>query len=240
MSNGFSQNTREDQQQENKTGDSFWIEYYPKLQRYCHFLAQNKWDGEDIAQEVYLKARKYSTAKHKMTSALVNKIAYNHWIDVVRKRKNESTHINHDFSSHLAASQLDDRLNSVELLLKHFTPKQAVIFMLKEAFQYQSKEIAAVLGTTEMAIKSNLNRAKKRLEKINETDRCFPMELFWDEEEREKLADLFNESLKVQDPSVLIDSLSSFKSVIDVPQLVSRNIGSFKTHTPSSTLCMAA
>jgi hypothetical protein len=66
------------------------------------------------------------------------------------------------------------------------------------------------------------------------------MELFWDEEERDKLADLFDESLKVQDPSVLIDSLSSFKSVMDVPQLVSRNIGSYRIHTPSSTLCMAA
>jgi RNA polymerase sigma-70 factor (ECF subfamily) len=66
------------------------------------------------------------------------------------------------------------------------------------------------------------------------------MELFWDEEEREKLADLFDESLKVQDPSILIDSLSSFKRVLDVPQLVSRNIGTYTTHTPSSTLCMAA
>jgi RNA polymerase sigma factor (sigma-70 family) len=240
MSNSFSENNKEDHQPDNRTDDSFWIEYYPKLQRYCHFLAQNKWDGEDIAQEAYLKAKKYSTAKQKLTSALVNKIAYNHWIDVVRKRKNESNLLNHDFSGQLAAGQPDDKMNAVELLVKHFTPKQAVIFMLKEAFQYQSKEIAAILGTTEMAVKSNLHRAKKRLEKVNEEDRSFSLELFWDEEEREKFTDLFYETLKAQDPMVLIDSISTFKSVADIPQLVSRNIGTFKTHTPSSTLCMAA
>ncbi len=34
------------------------IELYPKLQKYCHFLSRNKWDGDDIAQEVIIKVIK--------------------------------------------------------------------------------------------------------------------------------------------------------------------------------------
>jgi DNA-directed RNA polymerase specialized sigma24 family protein len=70
-----------------KSVEAFWMEYYPKLQRYCRFLAQDIWDGDDIAQETFLKALKYNPYQQKMSSALLNKIAYHHWIDLTRKRK---------------------------------------------------------------------------------------------------------------------------------------------------------
>jgi predicted transcriptional regulator len=123
---------------------------------------------------------------------------------------------------------LDDLTASVELLLKQFTPKQAIIYLLKEAFQYQAKEIADILDTTEMAVKSILHRAKKRLEKDHAADS------FWNEEEREQLSDLFYEALKTQDPTILIQSIPTLKSIMDVPALMVKN------YSPSSTLCMAA
>jgi RNA polymerase sigma factor (sigma-70 family) len=209
-----------------KMEESFWKEYYPKLQRYCRFLAQNSWDGDDIAQETYLKAIKYSLHQQKISSALLNKIAYHHWIDLTRKRKNESLEGDPDKSGQVNHSKLDDLTVSVDLLLKQFTPKQAIIFLLKEAFQYQAKEIAVIFNTTEMAVKSILHRAKRRLEKDNEADS------FWNDEEREQLANLFYETLKTQDPTILIQSIST---IINVPKL------KVKSHSPSSsTLCMAA
>jgi RNA polymerase sigma-70 factor (ECF subfamily) len=120
---------------------------------------------------------------------------------------------------------MDDIIASVDLLLKQFTPKQAIIFLLKEAFQYQAKEIADILDTTEIAVKSILHRAKKRLEKDNEADS------FWNEEEREQLADLFYETLKTQDPTRLIQSIPT---IMNVPKL------KVNSYSPSSTLCMAA
>jgi RNA polymerase sigma-70 factor (ECF subfamily) len=227
MSNKLSPYNLENPQEEERGAHEFWKEYYPKLQRYCHFLTQNPWDGDDIAQETFLKALKYSLSQQKMTSALLNKIAYHHWVDLLRKRKNES--IESDPATQELINQADDIVNSVELLLKQFTPKQAVIFLLKEAFQYKTKEIAAILDTTEVAVKANLHRAKKRLEK-----EALSVASFWDEEEREQLSELFYEALKNQDPTVLIESIPSIKSVIEVPKLVS------KTYSPSSTLCMAA
>jgi len=215
--------------------DRLWNEYYPKLQRYCHFLAQNSWDGDDIANETYLKALKYH--QHQMSSALLNKIAYHHWVDLLRKRKNETIEADFDQTIHESTNQLDNMTHAVELLLKQFTPKQAVIFMLKEAFQYQLKEIADLLHTTEMAVKASLHRVKKRLQK---DDQSFSAELFWDEEEKEQLLDIFYEALKNQDPTVLIRSIPSITSINDVPKLISRNLQTIQSSTPSGALCMAA
>jgi RNA polymerase sigma factor (sigma-70 family) len=219
--------------------DHFWSESFPKLQKYCHFLTQNKWDGDDIAQEAFLKAINYYH-QSQLNAALLNKIAYNHWMDIHRKRKKEITEGEIQFNGY---QQLDMIPETIEVLLNQFTPKQAVIFFLKEGFQYQTKEIADILNTTEMAVKSNLHRAKKRLEKEKHNDQLFSIESFWNEEERVQLSDLFYESLRQQDPSILIQSIPSINSVVaDVPQMVSVNIQPIqsRTNTPSGTLCMAA
>jgi RNA polymerase sigma factor (sigma-70 family) len=235
MSHELSPNDNFSEQQEERFEDAFWGEFYPKLQRYCHFLTQNKWDGDDIAQETYLKALKYSTHQQNLSTALINKIAYHHWIDILRKRKHET--IGADTKESILFNQVDDITNTVELLLNHFTPKQAVIFLLKEAFQYQVKEIATILETSEIAVKSNLHRAKKRLEK---EDQSFSVESFWDVEERDQLSDLFYEALQTQDPSILIQSIPSLKFVVEVTKPVSKNVLSIQTYSPSSTLWMAA
>jgi len=216
----------ENQQQEEGSEVSFWTENYPKLRRYCHFLAQNKWDGDDIAQEAYIKAQKYADNPQKMSTALLNKIAYNHWLDLIRKRKNETIEVIPELA---ANTPFNDVTSTVDMLLKQFTPKQAVIFLLKEGFQYQNKEIADIIDTTEIAVKAILHRTKKRLEKTNDT---VSFEAFWDEKEREQFGELFYEALKTQDPSILIQTISSSK--IETPKLM------MKTHSPSSTLCMAA
>src|SRR5690242_10743292 len=101
--------------------ENHWAEIYPKLQRYCRFLAQNKWDGDDIAQETYLKALKYH--QQQMSTALVNKIAYHHWIDQLRKRKHEIPEAELDISSFELKNQIDEVTNAVEMLINKFTPK---------------------------------------------------------------------------------------------------------------------
>lgn len=215
--------------------DSFWGEHYPKLQRYCHFLAQNEWDGDDIAQETYLKAKRYGVQVQKLTPALLNKIAYHHWIDLLRKRKKET--ISDKVPSDIFHLSLDDIKSTVELMLKQFTPNQAVMFLLKEGFQYQIKEIAELLDTTEMAVKGNLHRAKRRLQ--NQENPSFSVDSYWDEEEKEQCAELFYEALKNQDPTIVIEAMPGILN--EVPSAISAG----KHHkvqmfSPSSTLCMAA
>ncbi|WP_088072878.1 sigma-70 family RNA polymerase sigma factor [Gottfriedia luciferensis] len=238
MSSKFSLHSLEDGKQNESYNELYWKEYYHKLKRYCHFLAQNEWDGDDIAQEAFIKAIKYYEAE-KLNSALLNKIAYNYWIDVIRKRNGENIISDDELSKIAVTDQTDNKINSVELLLKYFTPKQAVIFFLREAFQYRFKEIATILETTEMAIKSSLHRAKKRLEKTNDEEQLLSVENFWNEEEREKLEELFYVALELQDPNVLIQAIPSLNSIVETPKMFFNKFQS-RTQTPSSTLCMAA
>jgi RNA polymerase sigma factor (sigma-70 family) len=227
-------------QDENRFENDFWIENYPKLQRYCHFLTRNGWDGDDIAQETFMKALKYGNRQQKLSTALLNKIAYHSWVDLLRKRKNETVEADLDFYNHNLTNHLEETRDLVDLLLKNFTPNQAIIFLLKEGFQYQLKEIASILDSTEMAVKSNLHRAKKRLEKANEWKQYDPIDSYWNEEEREQLSDLFYEALKNQDPAILIPVLSSRTYRSEIPKLASGKLRPKTIYSPSSTLCMAA
>jgi RNA polymerase sigma factor (sigma-70 family) len=240
MSHKHSQVNLEGNEDKNRFEEDFWSENYPKLQRYCHFLARNRWDGDDIAQETYVKALRYCNHQQKLTSALLNKIAYNHWVDLLRKRKNEAVEADPDYAQKALTNQLDETRDSVELLLKNFTPNQAVIFLLKEGFQYQLKEIAEILHSTETSVKSNLHRAKKRLEKAKEEKHFDSIDSYWDEEDRVQLSEIFYEALKNQDPAILIQSISSRTRKSNVPKLVTGKFRSKPNNTPSSTLCMAA
>jgi RNA polymerase sigma factor (sigma-70 family) len=240
MSHKLSQVSLERKEHEDWFGNDFWSENYPKLQRYCHFIARNKWDGDDIAQETYIKALKYGNQQEKITPALLNKIAYHHWVDMLRKRKNETVEDDLHLVNRGQTNQLDETRDSVEYLLKNFTPNQAIIFLLKEGFQYQLKEIAAMLDSTETSVKSNLHRAKKRLEKEKEEKQWNSVDSYWDEEERQQLSEIFYEALKNQDPAILIHSISSQSRKSNVPKLVSGKLRTKPNYTSSSTLYMAA
>jgi RNA polymerase sigma factor (sigma-70 family) len=234
MTNKLSLYTLGAVQHDERYEDSLGDEYYLKLQKYCYFLTQSKWDGDDLAQEAMIKAISYYS-QERITPSLLNKIAHNHWMDILRKRKYEQ--MTNGQIREENYSSVGDTIASVDLLLDTFTPRQAIIFLLKEAFQYQSKEIAEILNTTEMAVKASLNRAKKRIENEREP---FSLDSFWEEEEREQLWNLFHDSLINQDPTVLIEAIPSIGRLIDVPKAVSRKTIPFKASAPLSTLCMAA
>lgn len=208
-------------------GDNRVIGHYQSLKRYCRFLTQSSWDGDDLVQEVTLKAiRHYEPSQ--ISSSLLKKVAYNHWIDTVRKRRREITGIPEDFESFTQGNVMD----TVEMVLAKLTPKQAVILVLKEAFRYQSQEIAELLGTTEMAVKAALHRARKRLEREGDL-REVDQEL--SEEEEKMLSDLLCESLQSEDPTVLLEKIQ------DIPSLApcSREM-SLHSRSPLSTFKMAA
>ncbi|MBT2682750.1 sigma-70 family RNA polymerase sigma factor [Bacillus sp. ISL-37] len=207
--------------------DTGVMTHYQSLKRYCRFLTQSSWDGDDLVQEVAVKAiRHYHSSQ--ISSALLKKMAYNHWIDTVRKRSREITGIPEDLESFTQGSVRD----TVEMVMTKLTPKQAVIFILKEAFRFQSREIAELLDSTEMAVKAALHRARKRLESegnLREVDQ----EL--NEEEEKLLSDLLCESLQTEDPTVLLENLQEIPALAPCsPEM------SLHSRSPLSSFKMAA
>ncbi|MCG1020851.1 sigma factor-like helix-turn-helix DNA-binding protein [Sutcliffiella horikoshii] len=198
-------------------------ETYQNLLRYCLFLTKNEWDGSDLAQEAITKTIQHYSNSAVISNQLLKKIAYNQWIDIVRKRQNE---LLQDVPDEQTSTNphVEKAIITTEVLLTNMTPKQAIIFFLKEAFDYQALEIANLLGTTEGAIKSSLHRSRKRL-KNEETTKSDFVENFWNEKEREIIPVLFQESLREEDPSPLIKALPTLFAFVskdlDKPQSLS-------------------
>jgi|UPI000404433C RNA polymerase sigma-70 factor (ECF subfamily) len=208
-------------------------ELYRGLKRYSLFLTKDKWEADDLVQEAVLKAIQ-SYEPSEISPALLNKIAYHHWIDSIRKRKKETIGIPEDV---LAGNEETLRsgviIDVVKQLLSSLTPKQAVIFILKEAFQYKTREIASRLDTAETAVKAVLYRAKKRLEK-EKTEQ--PFDWLNNEQERELLFNLLYDSLALQDPEPLINSISVLPSFADATKLAK----SARSSSPLNMYCLAA
>ncbi|KAF0819993.1 hypothetical protein KIS4809_1265 [Bacillus sp. ZZV12-4809] len=210
-----------------KQRESCMADIYPSLQRYSRFLAQNRWDGDDLAHEAIVRAYK-NYAPEKINQALLKKIVYNCWIDTLRNRKREQLEESPEGEKRNSSSTEGE---AVSHLINRLTAKQAVIFTMKEGFRYKTKEIADILQTTEFAVKSTLNRARKRLQHPVEDK---SLEAFANEEE-EKLFQLLHHSVASEDPSILIKSipfLQSLESHAKKPVL--------RVSSPSNTLCMAA
>lgn len=207
-------------------------ELYPGLKRYCRFLAQNSWDGDDLAQEVASKAFDFYKVGE-ISAALLNKIAYHQWIDTLRKRKYEMVGIDGEISLHDEKSRQDTILDTVKILIERLTPKQSVIFVLKEGFCYQAKEIAEILGTNETAVKSSLHRAKKRLEKSHT---FHTVDSFWQEDEQRLLCDLMYQSLQEGDPEIFLEWISTVRSEAGTLKLAN----SKPSYSPLGTMCSAA
>ncbi|MBT2695451.1 sigma-70 family RNA polymerase sigma factor [Bacillus sp. ISL-55] len=211
----------------NRAEDSGIMIHYKSLQQYCRFLTKNNWDGDDLVQEVTVKAiRHYEPSQ--ISSPLLKKIAYHQWVDTIRKQGREITGIPENLASFNQGSVRD----TVEMVMTKLTPKQAVIFILKEAFRFQSREIAEHLDSTEMAVKAALHRARKRLDREGNL-RKVDQEL--NEEEEKLLSDLLCESLQSEDPTVLLENIQEIPALAPCsPEM------SLYTRSPLSSFKMAA
>jgi RNA polymerase sigma factor (sigma-70 family) len=216
-------------------------EIYPKLRRYCQFLTQNSWDGDDLVQEALLKVWRHYQHSPEVSTALLNKIAHNKWIDTVRKQNKESVEVVPE-ASFTETEQVHNRIEAIEMLINALTPKQSVIFILKEAFYFQNAEIAELLGTTETAIKAAVHRAKQRLAKQELIDGTKNTNQYWNQQEREHLTTLLHKTLVAQDPTILIKAIPFIRSLKKkqptVPKCFAQH--SRLSHTPSSIVYIAA
>ncbi|MFS0561886.1 sigma-70 family RNA polymerase sigma factor [Terribacillus sp. 179-K 1B1 HS] len=169
-----------------------------KLSHYCLYLTKNKWDSEEITQEAVLKTlTKYKEDTFPPPVSLLKKIAYHAWIDRIRKQKKEELVSEiHD----LATADKKDTEQQMDHLRK-LTPKQLVVFVLKEAFHFQSTEIAELLGINDSAVKALLHRGRMNIS----NDTMHPLvRSSWENLQQEEILELVEVTLNRDDPAELI------------------------------------
>lgn len=141
------------------------------LYRYCLSLTSSTWDAEDLVQETCLRALPVinGTLQHPNPTAYLLRTAKNIAIDQAR-RKNAADRMlevmkrNEAVLSRLyeEAPELD---NVLRLLIRHLSPLQRTVFLLKELFGYKNAEVAGKLATSEGAVKAALHRARTTIDK---------------------------------------------------------------------------
>lgn len=140
------------------------------LQRYCLSLTQSQWDADDLFQDTWEKAAcSNPSMNHTHLEAWLMRIAKNTWIDHCR-RQNLLHQIQQRTEVHTVMP--DYGIVHVEpvfqALMKHLSPLQRAVFLLREVFGYSIEETASYLRTSKGAVKAALHRARQSMHAVRE------------------------------------------------------------------------
>ncbi|MNW50996.1 ECF RNA polymerase sigma factor SigG [compost metagenome] len=156
------------------TNFSDWVRSHQKaLQRYCCALTGSSWEGEDLAQETWLKVW---SAVHRSSNieggmqlarSYLYRTARNSWIDRSRKKTTSMTEEPID-DMHIPQQQSDYVAiwTAMETLVNGLGPNQRIALLLVDILKYTAAESAELLNTTEGAVKGALHRARSKLRKL--------------------------------------------------------------------------
>ncbi|MFT4413811.1 sigma-70 family RNA polymerase sigma factor [Fredinandcohnia humi] len=152
----------------------FWETVKPyrnSLWTYCLKLTGTPWDAEDLLQDTLLKSfASLSALSHReqplRTKSFLFRVATNHWLDQCRRNKRYSRIEIDETHQYVVFQDTIEVNDAIFTLLHHLTPKQVVVFILVESFQFTAKEVAELLSTTEGSVNGLLNRARKKLKEL--------------------------------------------------------------------------
>ncbi len=156
--------------------------FQEKIYRFCFHLLGSDDDAHEAASEVfmrtYLSLNSYDT--NQQFSSWIFRIAYNHCIDIIRKRKKEREWL-HEAArivrrSHRSEPYTDDTLTAAlqrKKLRKALGQLHSTYFtslVLRYHFDLSYKEISRITDTPLSSVRVHIFRAKQELRKILEKE----------------------------------------------------------------------
>lgn len=146
---------------------------YKELLSFCRRLTRSKEEAEDLAHDAWVRAlrRPEGGENHPQPMAYLKRIAKNRWTDLVRRQCHYEQNVAPLMMSGFIPTSQEptDAPHSVEaavrLLVRTLSPVQRTIFLLRDCIGLTAPETAALLSTTEGAVKAALHRARGALTK---------------------------------------------------------------------------
>lgn len=212
---------------------------YPKLKKYCLSVTRNPWDAEDLAHDTIDKTLRFCLKNHSQqrqaSLPLMMTIARNHWIDQIRKKSRESSEPMVEPAS--PDHPLDMLMSGLDTLMEHLTPKQLLVFVMKDIFTYRLSEISEMLDMNEMTVKSLLHRARRN---ISDSSAEVPvLEQYWKDIDTDWFQRYLLQSIRMEKPELLKELIDTLQQVqTQVP--VSTSTHSRMSSVPSMSLRFAA
>jgi RNA polymerase sigma-70 factor (ECF subfamily) len=142
-------------------------EMRPKIHRYCARMVGSPIDGEDIVQEALMKAfaARSSAGVLDNPRAWLFRIANNAALDFLRRRAREPVMEGEDDLEMIAAPETPDPEIAATCLrsFMRLPTLQRSAVILTDVLGHSLGEAAAIVGTSEAAVKSALQRGRARL-----------------------------------------------------------------------------
>jgi RNA polymerase sigma factor (sigma-70 family) len=158
-----------DMKQINDTFNSIIQPYRSILWNYCRKLTDSPWDAEDLLQETLLKAfSSLSRVKQAMNpKSYLFRIATNTWMDSFRKNSVETEELISEELYEVQTVDFGDVYEAIETMVLILPPKQTAVLLLVDVYKFTSNETAKIIGSTEGAVYSLLNRARNNIRKLH-------------------------------------------------------------------------
>src|SRR4051812_33458686 len=147
----------------------------PKLHRFCARMTGSVVDGEDVVQEVYVKAIEAaaSTGTVENLEGWLFRIAHNAALDFLRRRRRQSAAHSDEAPDMIADPTADaDRHVVAAASLRMFMELTAIersSVILMDVLGYRLDEIGFITGASIPAVKAALHRGRSRLRELAQT-----------------------------------------------------------------------
>jgi RNA polymerase sigma-70 factor (ECF subfamily) len=165
--------------------EAIYETYHRRIFGLAYRMMGNADDALDVTQDAFISAYQnlHKTDDDLHLSAWLHRIAANKCIDALRRRKRRSGVDWETFvetapaaprdggypETYVLARELSER---VQRVLDEMNPKYRLVLLLHEYQGLSIREVAAVTGRTESAIKSQLSRAREQFRALYELDRA--------------------------------------------------------------------
>ncbi|MGP1560421.1 MAG: RNA polymerase sigma factor [Prevotella intermedia] len=140
-----------------------------RLLRVAATLEGGDVEAEDFVQETFLRlwTMRQRLDSHPNIEALATKIVKGIAIDHWRHRQHECAEGEHpkELATEQGSNATKDDMELIRLIVDHLPPLQRQIFRLKDIDGYENEEIAKICGCTPEALRQNLSRARRRIQK---------------------------------------------------------------------------
>jgi len=157
--------------------------YQDRVYSQCHYLAGNRDDAQDLAQDVFMQAYKgiRSFRQDADFGTWLHRIAVNLWINFCRRQKkvvafsiDEPLPTREGKMARELVADEDSPLEKIERLefndlvaagLNRILPEYRMVLVLRDIEGYNYDEIAGFLNISLGTVKSRINRGRKALKK---------------------------------------------------------------------------
>ena len=194
------------------TREEEFTELRPMLFAIAYRILGSVSEAEDAVQETWVRFQTAATeprSTKSYLSAVVTRLA----IDVLRSaRSRRETYVGNWFPEPLVDDPYDDPERSAELadsvsmasllLLERLSPLERAVFVLRDVFAFDFREIASAVGRSEDACRQLAVRARRHMEAGRPRFEA-------DRREREELAGRFFEAIRVGDVEGLRELLAA-------------------------------